>query len=222
VTRWARTLVVPVLGGWLMIGCIHTDRSPMGVHVFDAGVRQALERYDGTLSEKRIPVVFASGETATTCVEYLKMAQSGPVAESVNNRIAAQEYCICTSIQTIAAAIPDTTYLPKSYGRELLRRLDLRSFASSLRPAANETRFTLADLAPVPAKADRYTCSFRSADWEFQIEVIAELDYDHDGRADWLVRLTDEARQSTYRDYRILIVSEVAAAGYLKAKALPW
>lgn len=47
------------------------------------------------------------------------------------------------------------------------------------------------------------------------------MDLDNDGRKDWLLWLTDEAKNGNYRGYRALIVSNVSESEILQARVLP-
>jgi hypothetical protein len=45
-------------------------------------------------------------------------------------------------------------------------------------------------------------------------------DVNGDGRLDWLVWLTDEAHNGTYRDYAVLVVTNATERGRLRAEAV--
>jgi hypothetical protein len=144
------------------------------------------------------------------------------ILEGVNNEIISQEYLICPSIVVLQSADSTsiTTHLPVSYGTELCSRLDLTTFPSSLRPRLSGAKRVLSALE-IPLEADKYACSFDTRDWFFRVEVVAEADFEKDGKTDWLVWLFDEAKTGNYRGYSVLVVSDVSRPGLLAAKVLP-
>jgi hypothetical protein len=52
------------------------------------------------------------------------------------------------------------------------------------------------------------------------LKVVVVGDVDHNGRADWLVWLADEAIDGNYRGYQTLLVRDVPTAGLLRAQPL--
>lgn len=140
-----------------------------------------------------------------TCNAYLQEVKVSTILEGVNNEIISQEYLVCPSIIALRSAGSTSTAarLPASYGTELCSRLDLTTFPSSLRPRLNGAKRVLSALE-IPLKADTCSCSFDTRDWFFKVEVVAEADFEKDGKIDWLVWLFDEAKTGNYRGYSCL------------------
>lgn len=190
--------------------------------IFNAELAKALESYESTMAAKRTELRFESGQVVSNCSEYLKLRGAQPIAEEVNNKIVSQEYLICDSLRLVRAAHNNATAgcAPQAYGEELRNRLDLRSFPSSLRPAADDRNFVLSALNAIPSKADRYAVVSDTEDWFYKIETVASLDLDADGTCDWLLWLIDEARTGNYRGYEVLTVYSPAATGSLIANEI--
>jgi hypothetical protein len=202
--------------------CGHLRTAQPLSNIFSPLLAKACRAYDKTLAEKRTPLRFESGRTVDTCNAYLQEVKASSIMEGVNNRIISQEYLVCPSIVALrsAGSTTNTTQPPASYGKELCSRLDLTTFPSSLRPRLDGAKRVLSALE-IPLRADAYSCSFDTRDWSFRIEVVAEADFEKDGKSDWLVWLFDEAKAGNYRGYSALVVSDVSRPGLLAAKILP-
>ena len=189
--------------------------------IYDAGLRDACAHYDQTMVAPRPALRFASGPTVHDCREYLAHRRTTEIDEAVNNRIVAQDYLVCDSVPLLRQAAPlgNAGYRPESYGLELLHRLDLRGFPSSLGPMIDDRHFTLADLAAAPARVEAHAVTVGTADWRYRLEVVADV-VTAAGEHDWLVWFSDEAKNGNYRSYEPLVVREPGPTGQLAARVL--
>ena len=191
-------------------------------NIFSPQLAEANRSYDRTLNEKRTPLRFESGRIVDTCNAYLQEVKMSTILEGVNNKIISQEYLICPSIIALqSAGSPSTNaHFPASYGEELCSRLDLTTFRSSLSPRLNGAKRVLSALG-IPLRTDKYACSFETGDWFFKVEVVAEAEFEKDGKTGWLVWVFDEAKTGNYRGYSALVIRDASSPGLLVAKVLP-
>ncbi|HOI52142.1 MAG TPA: hypothetical protein PLN02_07155 [Azonexus sp.] len=205
----------------LVAACAAVPGKPGEREIFNAGLRQAWANEAQTMSAVRPPLRFANGRTVRDCHGYLAEHASGTVDEAVNNRGIAQAYLVCDALAQLdqAKALAPAAALPPSYGRELLQRLDLRSFPSSLRPRLGE-KFTLAAIGGAVPQIETHAVTLETEDWRYRFEVIADI-VAADGRREWLVWFSDEAKAGNYRGYATLRLPVAAARGLITAIAAP-
>lgn len=206
----------------LTSACESTRSQDTGVLIFDSAVREAYRQYERTLSAERTALRFESGQVADDCAGYLEEQGRSRIAEDASNRLVASEYPICDVVSVLRSSQPSgpDAFRPESYGEELHQRLDLRTFPSSLRARVDDEAFLMTALPELAPAVSKYAVVSDTEDWFLKLEVLAQVDADRDGDADWLLRLIDEARNGTYRDYRALLVSDVSEKGYLHAEPL--
>lgn len=205
----------------LVAACAAVPGKPGEHEIFNAGLRQAWANEAQTMSAVRPPLRFANGRTVRDCHGYLAERGSGTIDEAVNNRAIAQAYLVCDALTQLdqAKALAPAAALPPSYGRELLQRLDLRSFPSSLRPRLGE-KFTLAAIGGAVPQIETHAVTLETEDWRYRFEVIADI-VAADGRREWLVWFSDEAKAGNYRGYATLRLPVAAARGLITAIAAP-
>lgn len=203
-------------------GCSTMSDQP-AVRIYDAALTLAYTDVKSAMEEKRTPFVFASGAVADTCASYLALAGAKAIADTDNNQRIKAEYLHCDALALLgeAAAGWEMPSVTEALGRELLARLDLRSFPSSLFMKTTDTHFTLGHLHPDDVEAGAVTASYSSADWSFTIKVVAVADINHNRQPDWIVWVADEAVAGTYRGYSTLVVYDPAGAGFMQAVPYP-
>jgi hypothetical protein len=54
----------------------------------------------------------------------------------------------------------------------------------------------------------------------FSLTMVLVGDLDHSGGADWIVWLSDEVLDGSYRGYETLLIKDVAGGGLLRAQSL--
>jgi|GEM_PF-2104152 len=183
-------------------------------------LRAAVAAHDETLRTARSSLLLANNVSVTDCAQYIDARRKGiGVSEEVNARFVSSEYLVCDVLSATTEARAVEQQLPGLRGRVLASRLDLRSFNSSLKPMLADDLSTLAAL-PGKLRATDTTVTLGLEGWIVSLQVVAEVDLTHDGKVDWLVWLADGSTESTYRDYRTLIVEDVAQNGPLHAAEL--
>ncbi|WP_374327211.1 hypothetical protein [Azonexus sp.] len=198
--------------------CAAVPGKPAERDIFNAGLRQAWANEAQTMAAVRPPLRFANGHTVRDCHGYLTEQARAAVDEAVNNRGLAQAYLVCDALALLdqAKALPPAATQASSYGHELLQRLDLRSFPSSLRPRLGET-FTLAAIGGAVPQVETHAVTLETEDWRYRFEVIADI-VAADGGREWLVWFSDEAKAGNYRGYATLRLPVAAAHGPLVAR----
>lgn len=168
----------------------------------------------------RTPLAFADGE-ASNCAEYARLRDTG-MTEGVNNQLVRSEYLICDVLGRLAPSVAvEPLAGDGQLGEALARRLDLRSFPSSLGPRLDAERHTLAALFEArDLKIEAHRVEVASdAEGTYSLEVVLVGDLDQSGVADWLVWFSDEAAGGNYRAYATLLVTDVAREGALQARS---
>lgn len=179
-----------------------------------------LQHYEQVMAQPRPALEFVDGSQAGNCREYLPLRQHKAISEGVRNHSLSANYRVCPTIQALRQATlsPRFDHPDATAGEMLHDRLDLQSFHSSLGPVASR----YPTLAQLPDKQSlnvgHNAVTLLSEDWYMKLEVVARADIDHDGLEDWLVWLTDEARNGNYRGYESLVIYGVSGDGLLKAE----
>ncbi|KAA8982884.1 hypothetical protein [Halospina sp. K52047b] len=201
-------------------GCSLAGQATETDRIFNAGLQKAFQNHEQTLEKQRPPLRFISGTTVETCREYLAKTETEAVAEGVDNRTVSGEYLVCDSVAALnqGKKTGGIQYSPESYGKQLMARLDLRTFSSSLGPRVTDEQYTLADLALDAVDHSRFQVVFDSKNWHFALEVVASRDLNGNGRDDWLLWLVDEAKAGNYRDYEVLVAYDVGSSGPIQVE----
>jgi hypothetical protein len=191
--------------------------------IFNRQLIRSYQHLHKTLRTPRPALRFESGRLAHTCLEYFEGKKVSTIAESVDNQIVMQDYLICDSVLLLKQAHVKrfSRHQPHSYGKDLLQRLDLTSFPSSLRQSLDDKHVVLGKQANMPAKAVQFAAISDTDDWLFKLEVVAEFDMDGDGEQDWLLWMTDSAKKGNYRSYGVLIVRAPYRNALLRAEIVP-
>lgn len=195
----------------LIAGCSLANQAPESDRIFSADLLEAFHNYEQTLDRKRPQLTFSSGITVETCREYLRQDNSDALAEGVDNRLVSGDYLVCDAVAALKESreAGGIQYSPESYGKQLMTRLDLRGFRSSLGPRVTDEHYTLAEIEPEAAYHSRYEAGVDLKAWHFTIQIVASTDLNGNGRTDWLLRLVDEAKSGNYRGYELLVAYDV-------------
>ena len=81
----------------------------------------------------------------------------------------------------------------------------------------DEKKFSLKQLGANAVKTEATSASYETTDWHYRLEWVATLDANNNGKADWVVWLTDEAKDGNYLQYQTLVIYDVADTGRLRA-----
>lgn len=207
--------------GLLLAACASTGNYT-DVIVLNPELRIANIDYAATMAAARTPLRMMSGETASTCGEYLAMRGGVDIAPSPDNQAASLEYVVCDSLSVLpSASRVAATNVHPDLGEALATRLDLRSFRSSRHQRTTDDAYTLEAVADHPLVVGPHTAELASRDWYFKLEVVAVADIDASGRPDWLIWVVDQSLDGTYLTVVPLLIRDPGADGRLDATPLP-
>lgn len=74
----------------------------------------------------------------------------------------------------------------------------------------DEQKHSLNQLDEKAVKGESTTVIHETADGHYRLELVATLDVNNNGKADWVLWLADEAKSGNYRQYQTLIAYDVA------------
>lgn len=204
-------------GMCLLLACSSTRAQ---APVFAASdVLPLLKNREREWNKPRTPLALAAGK-ASDCASYARLRPSGILDDGDNQRIKS-EYLVCDVLIQVGP-VPNPTPLSANdgYGAALATRLDLRSFPSSLGPMVRGQRRTLSGLFGDQVRVESDGALVKTPEMFFSLTVAVVGDLDHDGVLDWLVWLSDEATDGTYRGYETLLIKDPASNGLLRAQSL--
>lgn len=184
--------------------------------VYSSELANALQQQEIS-NKKRAMLVFDSGATAQTCDEYLRLLAGAALKEEVNNQLAKGDYLLCEVLAMVGDKKLGAGPRSVTFGTALANRLDLRSFPSSLFQMLDKQKHSLSQLDAKAIKVDSTTVTYETEDWHFRLELVATLDVNNNGKADWVLWLADEAKSGNYRQYQTLVVYDVSDTGPMHA-----
>lgn len=190
--------------------------------IYNDELRAIFDSPAATMREQRRPLQFESGKTVGNCADFLADGRRSDLAQTEENSRHRSDYTICDTLELLDRADwtpPPADGIP-SYGKALLERLDLRSFRSSVRPRVTDQRYLPIQHWGKAATTSKYVLDFENEYWDYRLEVVAEGDVDHDGRADWIVWWYDTVKMGTYRYFGVLVISGPTETGLLRAKEI--
>jgi hypothetical protein len=186
--------------------------------VLDQQLAEVLADRAAVLAKKRRPLRFDSGTEVDSCTTYAAARCSSTLQESESNEAAVDDYVVCDQLALLQTTRAARQAGPKNRGDVLSRRLDLRTFRSSLKQRLDERTFVLQTLWRPAPRVDARQAVGQSADWKFVLAVDAVIDVDGDGREDWLVSVTDRSLEASYDSRQLLIVRAPGTPGLLRAE----
>ncbi len=209
-------LVVFALCG-LLLACQGRQEGVVAGAVYNVELATALQQYQESFNKKRATLTFDSGATAQTCDEYLRLMATTVLKEDVNNQLAKGEYLLCEALAMMGDKKLSAGRQGATFGQTLAARLDVRSFPSSLFQMLDEQKYSLNQLDAKAIKTDNTAVISETEEWRYRIELVATLDVNNNGKADWLLWLADEAKTGNYRQYQTLVIYDVSDTGLLSA-----
>jgi hypothetical protein len=192
------------------------ERGPSTEHVLHELVDVGLSDVSATMVVTRPPVAFESGRQAKSCKEYLELRKQLLVMASAENYLAAKHYAICGTVEVINRSSRKRLSVDASLplGETLAKRVDIRSFRSSVYQLTDDEHRTLADILP-SLKVDQYAVRQDCDDCMFELRVVARVDHDDDGNEDWIIWLTENAANGVHDTRQAFIAYDITRAGLL-------
>lgn len=192
--------------------------------IFDTDLAKAAKNYKKSLAEKKTPLLFESGKKVENCNDYLSEKKNSTIEESVSNMIYASEYVICDELAALKNAKMTKNNAASStenFGKEIYNRLNIANVPSSLIEGNNEKSVLLKDKLPESGlEISQYKVESDTPEWSFAVKIVAVTDCDNDGKPDWILQVSDEAKQGNYRLYSTWLVRGVWEKSVLNAEEL--
>lgn len=172
---------------------------------------------------RRQALRFADGQTVNTCKQYWRLMDSVAIDDSQANQIAKSSYLECDALVLMQRSEPmdrEKLNLGQS-GKDLLKRLNLRTFLSSVNNQCETSSCHLDQLFPEYVSSNSTVARYESEDWLFIMEVVAAANLNDNDSPDWIVWVVDEAKTGSYRSYFTLVIYDPAEAHELRAVMHP-
>ena len=217
-----KALAILALSG-VLLACGAAGTNSKRPSILNAELARAWGDIENASRTLRPEIRFVSGKTARNCDEYLQQLSTSQVDEGINNRGTQQAYLVCETIALLSGASASAEHPEtNTVGAAILTRLDLTSFNSSLRQLAQTmAKPYLGTLDSMTVNADAHSVTAESDDWRYHLEIVAVADIDSSGKDDWIVWLSDTARDGNYRDHAVLVIENPPLRGGLRARRFP-
>lgn len=194
-----------------------------GSTIYNDHLIQAVKKYDESINQKRADLFFESGKKVNNCLEYWEN-NSSPLKEDVSNMLHQSEYLVCDALQAVKKNKNEKIDFSGSdsadkYVNEIFKRLDLSTFPSSFAQSLTENEKTFEQLKDkFNAKIEGNSIVSQSDDWNFAVQIVAETDFNNDGKKDLVIWVIDESKTGNYISYSTILVSNLEQDGLLKAE----
>jgi len=128
------TIYISYLCIFILAGCsvVHIKH---GKNILNDALEVSYQDNENSLKAKRTSLLFNNGGTVTNCNSYFLLNSKLKLNESNYNQQVKSEYLICDALDLLSssARVNNNKVNSVSFGKELLSKLDLRSFPSSLK-----------------------------------------------------------------------------------------
>lgn len=206
----------------ILAGCASNKLSPPP-YIPNEQLKLSYETLEHSLKKKRNIFAFDGGQAANDCITYFELISKSPADETIHNQLVKSEYLICDALNILSESlgISGITSENLDRGGELLSKLDLRSFPSSLNRASNDETHTLKSLFPRETTSAKNTAKLETDDWAFTMEVVALARINDNSFPDWIVWISDESKSGNYRGYSTLIIYDPEERERFKGTSYP-
>ncbi len=210
------------LCSYILTGCSNTNIQDLS-YILNDSLLSSYQEIDDSLKYKRGQLLFNGEREANDCNSYYEMASKYRLEESIHNQLVKSEYLICDALKILSSSLGISTENIKilGMGGELLSRLDLRSFPSSLNRASNETSHTLKSLYPSKVSHTDNIAELQTEDWGFTMEVVALARINSNPYPDWIIWVSDESKSGNYRGYSTIILYDPEEQETFRATTFP-
>ncbi|WP_075187710.1 hypothetical protein [Teredinibacter haidensis] len=217
----AQIILASALLNLFNTGCTTTNTNQEASIILNS-TKQACAAPEATFTKIRNPILFTSGEQANTCLSYFDLKQSSEIDEDVNNMIAAQDYVICDTVKAVQHASKNRFESSgiNTAGAHMAERIVLDSFPSSLFQRTDADHKTEKQIFGSNLNIGRYSVVADTPEWHYGLQLHAVLDINGDGLEDWIIWLTDRAKNGDYSVVAGFYVISVANKGPLKMMPL--
>lgn len=210
------------LGFSILIGCSNANLQYLP-YILNDELSLSYQKLDSSLKHKRSKLRFSGDQEANDCNSYSDVVSKHSLDESIHNQLVKSEYLICDALKILSnSLISSSEKLKKSdFGIELLSKLDLRSFPSSLNMASSDESHTLKSIYPSEVSYSDNVAELQTEDWTFTMEVVALAKINDNSTPDWIVWITDESKSGNYRGYSTVILYDPEGQETYSATVFP-
>jgi hypothetical protein len=207
----------------ILVGCSNNRIIGDSIYILDGELSRSYQDIDNSLSIKRSKLSFSEGKEAYNCKSYFSLFPQYALEESVYNQQVKSEYLICDALKILSGSTGESSDEVKSLalGENLLSKLDLRTFPSSLNQAASDSSHTLKSLYPNQTSFSGNVAEFQTEDWVLALEVVVVARINDNLEPDWVVWVTDESKSGNYRGYSTIIIYDPDDKVTFKATTYP-
>lgn len=205
-----------------LVSCTN-KKSPDAPAILNKALLQSYENLDESLKKERKPLYFNGDHISSNCQTYFDMAAKYEIDETIHNQMIKSEYLTCDALKILSSSsgVPAKEISVFNMGEEIISKLDIRSFPSSLFQVADENSNTLKALFPENVSATNNMAELDTDELSFTLEVVAAAKINNNPQPDWIIWLMDESKSGTYRSYQTLIIFDPENQDRLKAVSNP-
>lgn len=214
--------IVFILCLGFLVSCANT-KFQNAPYIPNEELSASYENFNDSFKKTRSSLLYNGGRTATDCQTYFDLTSKYEIDETIHNQLVKSEYLICDALKILSSSsgVPKENVNFSNMGEELLSKLDLRSFSSSLYRASDENSHTLKSLYSQHTSSVGNVAELNTEDWTFTLEVVAVAKINDNSSLDWVVWVLDESKSGNYRGYSTLIVYDPGRRKSFKAIAYP-
>lgn len=216
-----KKIILFMISAIILLACEAKQADTSGITVLNDDMALVLGQYQEAYNRQRTQIEFENGTMARSCVAYITASQVSHLKEAVNNQLVKSEYLECDVLTLLGNQKFRKAKESVNIGKDLAKRLDLRSFPSSFYRRLNKNNYTLDKVGAGSIKVGPTYAQYKTADWLYRLEIVATADVNHNKKADWIVWLVDESRTGNYRSYQTLIIYDVEST-QRELKATPY
>lgn len=192
---------------YLLVGCSSVN-SINSQFILNDTLVSSYENINHSVNLKRSNLLFNNGVEVDNCNAYFLSSSMSEIEESIHNQLVKSEYLICDALNILSnsSRLNNQQYKTLNLGEELLYKLDLRSFPSSLHMASSDSSYTLKSIFPNQTTFNNNVAVLETEDWLFTVEVVAVVSVNGNSSPDWIVWIVDESKSGNYRGYSTFII----------------
>ena len=179
----------------ILVGCA-SSKGQNPIYILDNELSLAYKNIDDSLKKKRSKLLFSGEQEVSSCNTYLDLVSTVKLEEDLYNQQVKSEYLTCDALKILSDSLEfsQEKVNVSDLGDELLSKLDIRSFSSSLNRSGTEVSHTLRSLYPSQTSYTDNVAELQSEDWAFTLEVVAIARINDNLSPDWIVWVFDESK----------------------------
>lgn len=188
-------------------------------HIFTDYVRQLYRDRTSLIAEKRTPFKFTSGRVVDDCTGFLEEEMTSAVADQWGYC----EYNKCHVLDAFMKAAPSFGYIPESYSKELLERMEWKLILDLVYPDRADTVRTIAGVNdPLVKMPDKYGLErVTEGGLDYLVFFVSDADLNGNSKPDWLITYNHKWQLGTERECLTGIIWDVEPTGPLRVDVYP-